>query len=345
MLKNFVISLPILLGGLATATVVVIGAVVFNFQDVPDTLESSGATEAGLNADIATDADDQGNVGDNEIGDVTVGGPTFDLVRVDESGFAIVAGQAEPGATVMITLDGDASFWTTTADDSGAFVKLFKLPKGDSPTTLGLQQVVDGQDEVVVSTQTVLVVPPTVGAENSQPTIVMADQTGAAILQPGAKEASTEGVSEGGASEPLSLEVISYDEGGDVVLAGRGQEERFVRVYVDDEPVNTQAVGVDGNWQATLPEIAQGIYILRVDEIDAEGSVQARVVSPFKREAQERVTVGASTVTVQPGHTLWALAKNRYGLGIQYVQIFHANRDRIRDPNLIYPGQVFDLPD
>jgi len=49
--------------------------------------------------------------------------------------------------------------------------------------------------------------------------------------------------------------------------------------------------------------------------------------------------------TVQPGYTLWAIARNRYGRGILYVQVFEANRDKIRDPDLIYPGQVFQLPD
>jgi nucleoid-associated protein YgaU len=51
------------------------------------------------------------------------------------------------------------------------------------------------------------------------------------------------------------------------------------------------------------------------------------------------------SVTVQPGFTLWAIAKDQFGDGILYVQVYEANRDRIRDPDLIYPGQVFTLPD
>ncbi len=49
-------------------------------------------------------------------------------------------------------------------------------------------------------------------------------------------------------------------------------------------------------------------------------------------------------VTVQPGNTLWQIARDRYGEGILYVRVFDANRGQIRDPDLIYPGQVFDLP-
>ena len=51
------------------------------------------------------------------------------------------------------------------------------------------------------------------------------------------------------------------------------------------------------------------------------------------------------TVTVQPGFTLWGIAQERYGDGVMYVQVFEANKDKIKDPNLIYPGQVFSVPE
>ncbi|MFN3577786.1 MAG: LysM peptidoglycan-binding domain-containing protein, partial [Tabrizicola sp.] len=51
------------------------------------------------------------------------------------------------------------------------------------------------------------------------------------------------------------------------------------------------------------------------------------------------------TVTVQPGFTLWGIAQERYGNGVLYVQVFEANRDKIKDPDLIYPGQVFSVPE
>lgn len=50
------------------------------------------------------------------------------------------------------------------------------------------------------------------------------------------------------------------------------------------------------------------------------------------------------TVTVQPGFTLWGIAQAQFGEGVMYVQVYQANKDKIRDPDLIYPGQVFTLP-
>ena len=55
--------------------------------------------------------------------------------------------------------------------------------------------------------------------------------------------------------------------------------------------------------------------------------------------AQELVTI-----TVQPGNTLWKIARDNFGEGVLYVQLFEANKDQIRDPDLIYPGQVFTVP-
>jgi len=50
------------------------------------------------------------------------------------------------------------------------------------------------------------------------------------------------------------------------------------------------------------------------------------------------------TITVQPGYTLWFIAKQNFGKGVLYVQVFNANKDKIKNPDLIYPGQVFTMP-
>jgi nucleoid-associated protein YgaU len=151
----------------------------------------------------------------------------------------------------------------------------------------------------------------------------------------------------------VALDAINYDAGGDVRLSGRGEGRAFVRVYLDNRPVTTSRIRADGRWGLTLPEVETGTYTLRVDQIDAAGAVTARVESPFLRESRAALSAAVSAggpgpvkaVTIQPGDTLWAISRARYGEGIAYVRVFEANRDRIRDPDLIYPGQIFDLPD
>lgn len=50
------------------------------------------------------------------------------------------------------------------------------------------------------------------------------------------------------------------------------------------------------------------------------------------------------TYTVVKGDTLWAISKKFYGDGNQYNKIYQANTDKIKNPNLIYPGQVLTIP-
>ena len=50
------------------------------------------------------------------------------------------------------------------------------------------------------------------------------------------------------------------------------------------------------------------------------------------------------TYTVKKGDTLWGIAKKYYGNGAKYPTIYDANKDKIKNPNLIYAGQVLTLP-
>jgi nucleoid-associated protein YgaU len=60
--------------------------------------------------------------------------------------------------------------------------------------------------------------------------------------------------------------------------------------------------------------------------------------------ADDPVAALAETVTIRRGDNLWVIARRVYGAGIRYTTIYLANRDQIRDPDLIYPGQVLVVP-
>lgn len=183
-------------------------------------------------------------------------------------------------------------------------------------------------------------------AEEQAPTVILSTEEGVEVLQAAGDQPEV--------LDQIALDAITYETEGSVALAGRGTVDEFVRVYLDNEPVLTTAVSPDGRWKAELPEVDTGTYTLRVDAVDKEGVVQSRVESPFRREDPVALAAAVeegnastliSVVTVQPGNTLWAIARDRYGEGPAYVRVFEANRDRIRDPDLIYPGQVFTIPD
>jgi nucleoid-associated protein YgaU len=56
-------------------------------------------------------------------------------------------------------------------------------------------------------------------------------------------------------------------------------------------------------------------------------------------------TAGARTHTVETGDTLSAIAKRYYGNAGKYMKIFEANRNLLKDPDEIFPGQKLNIPD
>jgi nucleoid-associated protein YgaU len=83
-----------------------------------------------------------------------------------------------------------------------------------------------------------------------------------------------------------------------------------------------------------------------VDISDAQTSgATDNTDAPQTQAATSLVTSRIASVTVQPGNTLWGIASDTYGDGFLFARVFDANITQIRDPDLIYPGQVFVLPE
>lgn len=189
-------------------------------------------------------------------------------------------------------------------------------------------------------------IPNTVSNKAEQPTVLLADSEGVKVVQSGKTGPNV--------MTDVMFDTINYSKDGDVAVTGRGTPESIVHFYLDNSPVASTAVDQTGYWSADLSDVEAGVYTLRLDQLDQSGKVSSRIESPFKREDRSVLVdqmqdiaspARINVITVQPGNTLWAISRERYGRGILYVQVFDANKDKIRDPDLIYPGQIFDLPD
>lgn len=328
-------------------------------------------------ADVASPASEDVADGAAEVPTSPGSAPGFDVVRVDPDGSAVVAGHAEPGSTIQLTLDG-APLEDVEVGSDGNFVALLDIPV-ETPGALGFSTL-DESGKVVEnseSPQTVLIAPTTPAptpepvaetpdggdtpamaetdtsspetpdATVAAPQVLLADDEGIAVLQDGAGLPAVDNI---------VIDAITYDETGDVALSGRGQSGANLRVYLDNKPIEIGEITESGQWRVPLPEVDSGVYTLRVDELAEDGSVTSRTETPFKREEPTQLAAVANAdpetpkarveaVTVQPGSTLWAIAREHLGEGPLYVRVFAANREQIRDPDLIYPGQVFAIPD
>ena len=252
----------------------------------------------------------------------------FDVVRVAKDGTVVVAGRAPAGAVVNILANGDI-IAVVTADARGEWTAVISepLPPGDFEITL---QSDDGQ-----TAQTVLVSVP--AQEDRTPLVVISEsEKGSRVLQGGGL------ISEDGS---LFFESVDYDAKGNMVFSGYGREGATVRIYLDDRFIGEGRVAQDGRWVIVAQEpVPEGVYVARVDLLDAAGAVIARVQAPFEKAVPQISPGDQLQVTIVPGDNLWTIARHVYGSGWRYTVIFDANANQINNPDLIYPGQVFTLP-
>ncbi|MBX9701813.1 MAG: LysM peptidoglycan-binding domain-containing protein, partial [Acetobacteraceae bacterium] len=153
-----------------------------------------------------------------------------------------------------------------------------------------------------------------------------------------------------GRGSRLGLDIVDYEAGGEIRFAGNAPPGARLRLYVGREHVGDAEANAAGRWQFTPEGQPQpGQHLLRVDQLGTGGAtVAARIEVPFRRErlADTASLEPGSAVQhiVQPGHSLWRIARQVYGRGTRFTLIYDANRDQIRDPRRIYPGQVLGLP-
>ncbi|GAA0286438.1 LysM peptidoglycan-binding domain-containing protein [Rhodovulum strictum] len=308
--------------------------------------------------------------------------PGFDVVRVDPAGNALIAGRAEPGSIVVLLVEGDEAARAEAGSD-GSFSLFADLPPSDVPRALSLRmELADGL--TIASGATVFLAPAPVPAPQAVgiaadqpepdapagvPAADLAEPQAPATPEPASPRAPEVLLSDAGGVRVLQppqgdlppgiagvlIEAIAYDADGAVALSGRGQAGGALRLYLDNAAIAGGRIDDAGRWAHRLDAVAPGLYTLRADLLNPDGSVSARFETPFRREPPDEIAALASTaapggaearvITVQPGFTLWGIADRTYGSGIQYVKIFSANRAQIRDPDLIYPGQIFTLPE
>ena len=257
----------------------------------------------------------------------------------------MIAGRAQPNAEITV-MQGDKVIGRVRADKRGEWVLIPETPIG--PGTHSLTIVSRRADGTQVSSdQSVVVVVPDRGKNLAGQATT--EQTGALALAVPKKEGAAPVVLQapgGIGNAGLSLDAIDYGQTGkNLGLSGRAPAGTEVRVYLDNKFIGRATADEKGIWRLSPDiDIPAGLYRMRVDRIGEDGKVLARVELPFSRAEPVRELAEGTVVFVQPGNSLWRLARRSYGQGLRYTEIYQANKDQIRNPDLIYPGQVFVLP-
>jgi hypothetical protein len=345
--------------------------------------------------------------------------PSFDTVRVEPTGDALIAGRAEPGSEVVVKFNGQ-TVGTAVANEDGAFVV---TPDKPLPTGPGALSIESKSNEMVVASADSVAVDVKAGAVDTPMVAVLKPDEPTQVVQVPAKPALPP-------SKTVNLDTVDYDQTGNIVFGGRGPSGSKVQLYVDNNAYGLADINDKGTWSfAGASPLTVGPHALRADEIGGDGAVKSRIEMPFYREEPAKVATAPLTpatpeapqpaevaiaqeipapattaevaetsapeapaaaeapaasapaeaapvvetpveepavvaaqvpaaadptaeaaaaptqVIIQPGNNLWKLSRQIYGKGMMYTVIYEANKDQIRKPDLIYPGQIFLTPE
>ncbi len=300
--------------------------------------------------------------------------PRFDVARIEPTGEAVIAGQAVPGATVELLRNGEPHD-RAVADQSGQFVMVpSKLPPGNYELTLQSRQP-DGKQ--AVSEQSVAVAIESNPQEKPVVALLTPDKPTVVLSQPTALESMdgkitvetvetaaggklfVTGHSPPGAAVRLYLNdsflasSTAATDGHFAFIIDGGVKPGAYRVRLDQVASNSGAVRSRAEVPFNVPDIAgvtssvpasspkrPGITLSQRPDVAA-----ATTTAPPDKSSPSTVVVSEIvTTTVSRGDSLWRISRVTYGAGQRYAVIYKANRDQIRNPDLIYPGQIFVLP-
>jgi LysM domain len=300
------------------------------------------------------------------------GRPAFDIARVEPSGDAVIAGRAAPGASVELLRDGKPHD-RVVADASGQFAMVPpRLPVGDWELTLRSRQpdgrLATSKESVVVAVQPNLKDRPIVA-------LMTPDKPSLVLSKPVAPNSS------GGS---VVVETVETEPGGKLYVSGRSSPRAAIRLYLNDSYLASTTAAANGRFAFTVNGGIglRGGYQVRLDEVESgSGVIRSRAEVPFnmpetaaasdpsligssknQRQIAASQDVGASsgqsagspaavtvpkapTAVVSRGDSLWRISRAAYGNGARYTVIYDANHNQIRNPDRIYPGQVFVLPE
>jgi nucleoid-associated protein YgaU len=298
--------------------------------------------------------------------------PAFDIVNVDPSGEAVIAGRAAPNEKVELR-DAGKTVAEATADASGQFVIIPPtLAPGDHSLTLASNA---DKGQPAVSSPVAVSVPAqqakagvSAGPPEAKPSVA------AAVPANPNAEPSALGIRTLATPAPVTgarvaIQSVEADAPGGLVAKGSAQPNTTLRLYLNQADVAEAKTQSDGRWSLTIKSgISPGDYVIQADEINPSGAtVVASANTPFDYpdmptapalqaaapasaepasapSPADPVVASVQTKRVATGHTLWALSKSYYGDPTRYPAIVEANRAQIHNPNVIFPGQVFVVP-
>ena len=100
-----------------------------------------------------------------------------------------------------------------------------------------------------------------------------------------------------------------------------------------------------GRWiYAPGTALAAGDHVARLDQATSDGKVQQRVELVFSLDKSGDISRAEGNVVIRPGVNQWLISRKLPSGGFHYIVVFGVHKDQVKDPDVVYPGQIIKLP-
>ena len=257
---------------------------------------------------------------------------TFDIVRISKKNDAILAGKSEPNIQIQL-LNHDKEIANFFSDGNGEWIWV-----SDLPLTRGIKKFRlkhkkrDGT--FIESTQTIVILN---NKESESKPII------ARVLDK--KNYEIDMLNLDSIGDGLSLDIVDYNPNGSLSIKGRTKPNQTVSFRDSSKIVGKIVSNKNGEWNLTIDKLDL-ISIVSI-ETNINGKNLIIPFSQLNLNEYAKVTdleFEGKKIVVEEGNSLWRIARKNLGGGIYYSEIYYHNSQRIENPDLIYPGQVFNMP-
>ncbi|MDP6218690.1 MAG: LysM peptidoglycan-binding domain-containing protein [Alphaproteobacteria bacterium] len=311
----------------------------------PTTAGDDGANGAGADEDTGAAESAETDAAASDAASALA----IDLAQVKPDGAAVFAGSSAPNARIVV-YEGDILLGETVADANGEWVVILEknLGPGDHLVSIGSTDASGNATvaDIMLGIQV---------SENKdeRPLVALLPQTEGMppqLLQsPDDKDDDgTIASASADADLPPALapRSLAWKDGGALVVSGVSRGGVRVSARANDFDFGAGQVETDGNWQvAGKVNMDVASRVMKFTLHDGDGNAVATYILPVATRDLSRGLDGSRMVVVQRGDALWRIAYSSYGEGVRFVDIVRRNAGAISDPDLIFPNQIFTIPD
>ena len=251
---------------------------------------------------------------------------TFDIVRLDKKGDVVIAGKTIPNIKVDI-LDGNETLASVFSDSNGDWVWVSENPLPEGIKRFNLKHF-DGEDEFF----------------SHQNIIILREKNkylSSKILR-FSKNSSLEIINNNQKILGLSLDIAEYLDEDGLMLTGRTKPNAKVKLFFSDNFIKDSISDNRGVWKMELKnfDFTDNNLIITTE---IEGQKIKLKTKIFEKKIDPNF-IFEKEVIVKNGNSLWRIARKTLGGGVYYSEIYKNNMKEIENPDLIFPGQVFNIP-